>query len=290
MEEALAQIATGQHGLVTRKRLLAAGISSSAIDRRVMKGALIVQHRAVFRVGHVAPYREAGYMAAVLACGAGALLCDLAAGHLWGLVKGSPPAPSVVAPTERRVPGLLTRRCRRLARADEAVRLGIPVTTVPRTLVDLARVLAPDSLARACHEAGVLYGTSPRHVDAVLERRPNSPGTANLRRIFRGDEPVTLSELERAFLARLRAAHLPVPVTNKPAGTKRVDCRWAEYRLTVELDSFRFHNSRYSWEQGHRREREARARGDEFRRYTYGDVVESPRLMLAELSGLLPSS
>jgi len=283
-------MATGQHGLVTRGALIEAGVSSSGIDRRVEKGALIVEYRGVFRVGHTAPNREARYMAAVLACGLGALLCELAAGHLWGLIKGLAPPPSVVTITERRVPGLRNRRCRGLSRADGTVRQGIPVTTVPRTLVDLARLLPRDALARACHEAGVLHGTTPRQVEVALARRPNSRGGANLRRILRGDEPVTLSRLERAFLARLRKARLPVPVTNKPAGTKRVDCRWPEHRLTVELDSYRFHNSRYSWEQGHQREREARARSDEFRRYTYGDVVESPRLMLAELSGLLPSS
>jgi hypothetical protein len=66
-----------------------------------------------------------------------------------------------------------------------------------------------------------------------------------------------------------------------------VDCRWPEHRLTVELDSYQFHNSRYSWEQDRRREREARAREDTFRRYTYGDVVEDPRFVLAELGALL---
>ena len=286
----MARIAAGQHGLVTRRQLRGAGVSSSAIDRRVAKGALIVEHRGVFRVGHAAPNREAWFLAAVLASGPAALLCDAAAAHLWGLVKGTAPAPSVVARTERRVPGVRTRRCRRLTRVDAGVRLGIPVTSVPRTLVDLAALLTADSLARACHEAGVLHGTTPGQVATVLERRPNSPGATHLTRIFRGDEPVTLSKLERAFLARLRRAGLPLPVTNKPAGTKRVDCRWAEHRLTVELDSFRFHNSRHSWEQGHQREREARTRGDEFRRYTYRDVVESPAQMLAELGNLLTPS
>jgi hypothetical protein len=60
--------------------------------------------------------------------------------------------------------------------------------------------------------------------------------------------------------------------------------------LTVDLDGYRFHNSRHSWEQDRRREREARARGDEFRRYSYGDVTEDPTFMLAELHLLLPSS
>ena len=98
---------------------------------------------------------------------------------------------------------------------------------------------------------------------------------------------VTLSKLEARFLSRLREAGLPLPETNRPAGGRRVDCRWPEYRLTVELDSYRYHRSRYAWEQDRRREREARARGDEFRRYTYGDVYETPGFMVAELSALL---
>ena len=83
-----------------------------------------------------------------------------------------------------------------------------------------------------------------------------------------GEVRVTLSALERRFLARLKAAGLPLPETNRPAGGRRVDCRWPAHRLTVELDSYRYHRSRHAWEQDRRREREARARGDEFRRYT----------------------
>ena len=75
-----------------------------------------------------------------------------------------------------------------------------------------------------------------------------------------------------------------------PAGAHRVDCRWPRHRLTVELDSYRFHNSRYAWEQDRKREREARARGDEFRRYTWGDVFETPQLTLQDLRPLLAAS
>ena len=83
-----------------------------------------------------------------------------------------------------------------------------------------------------------------------------------------GDAPVTLSRLEKRFLERLEQAGLPRPVTNRPAGAKRVDCRWPEHRLTVELDSYTFHNSLHSWEQDRLREREARRRGDAFLRFT----------------------
>jgi very-short-patch-repair endonuclease len=161
------------------------------------------------------------------------------------------------------------------------------VTTVPRTLVDLAAELPEDQLARACHEAGVRHGTGPVLVEAVLDRRPKTPGAAKLRRILRGDIRVTLSKLEARFLERLSDARLSLPQTNRLAGSRRVDCRWPEHRLTVELDGYRYHHSRHAWEQDRHREREARARGDEFRRYTYGDVFEEPSLMLAELQALL---
>ncbi len=98
---------------------------------------------------------------------------------------------------------------------------------------------------------------------------------------------MSLSRLESRFLHLLREAGLPPPQTNRPAGGRRVDCRWPEHRLTVELDSYRYHRSRHAWEQDRRREREAHARGDDFRRYTHDDVLEEPRLMLRELDGLL---
>jgi hypothetical protein len=158
---------------------------------------------------------------------------------------------------------------------------------VPRTLVDLAAVLGIDALARACHEAGVLHRTTPAQVADVLARRPRSRGAGKLRMVLLGDANVTLSKVEATFLRSILDANLPRPVTNRRAGGRRVDARWPTERVTVEIDSYRFHNSRYAWEQDRRREREAYARGDEFRRYTYGDVMEHPHQMLRELRALL---
>lgn len=287
VDELIAEIAGRSHGVVTRKSLLGKGVSRQHIRRRLERGSLIAVHRGVYRVGHQAPSTEARYLAAVLACGGGALLSGRPAGHLWGLLKGSPPPPEVLAPTERRVDGINTRRARPLHAKDATDRRGIPVTTVPRTLVDLAGVLPEASLARACHEAEVLYRTTPGEVEAVLARLPSSSGAHILRRILHGEVRVSLSRLEEDFLARLCEAHLPLPETNRPAGGRRVDCRWPEYRLTVELDSYRYHGSRHAWEADRRREREAYARRDEFRRYTWADVYEDPRLMLRELRTLL---
>lgn len=287
VERELARMASGSHGVVTRRRLLDAGITVDEITGRLRAGALLRVHRGVYRVGHRATHVEATYLAAVWACGDGALLSGRAAGWLLGLLSGPAPAPEVTARTERRVPGVTTRRCRRLAAHDGVRWRGVPVTAVPRTLIDLAAVLDTAELARACHEAAVRFRTTPEHVEAALARIPNRCRAGVLRRILRGDEHVTLSTLERRFLDRLRAADLPLPRTNQRVGRRYVDCRWAAQRLTVELDGYRFHSTRHAWEQDRRREREARARGDEFRRYTYGDVVEDPRYMLAELRALL---
>jgi Transcriptional regulator, AbiEi antitoxin len=282
VEEVLARIARRQHGVVTRKQLLDAGVTSDEIRWRLREGSLIRVHRGVYRVGHRAPSIEARYHAAVLACGEGAVLSGKAA----GLLKGSAPPPEVTAPKKRKVKGVRTRHARR-REAEATTRHGIPTTTVPRTLVDLASLLPLPDLARACHEAGVLHGTTPRQVEQVLEKRLNTPGATKLRKVMQGDVHVTLSALERRFLERLRENRLPLPTTNKSAGGRRVDCRWPEHRLTVELDSYRYHRSRHAWELDRRREREARARGDEFRRYTHDDVFEQPKAMLAELRGLL---
>jgi very-short-patch-repair endonuclease len=264
-----------------------AGLTPEAIKQRVRRGTLLREHRGVYRLGHRAPSLEARYLAAVWACGERAVLSGRAAARLLGLIKCRPPLPEVTAPTERRVEGVITHRSLRMGPRDSMLWNGIPVTTVARTLVDIAGDTPADELAQACHEAGVKYRTTPRDVDAVLARWLGAPGARKLRRIMSGDERVTLSKLESGFLRRLRQARLPLPRTNRPAGGRFVDCRWPDYRLTVELDSYRFHNSRRSWEQDRRREREAYARGDQFRRYTWTDVSENPELMLAELQALL---
>ena len=96
-----------------------------------------------------------------------------------------------------------------------------------------------------------------------------------------------LSRLVRGFRALLRQQGLPLPITNRPAGAHYVDCRWPEYKLTVELDSYKSHKTRHAWEQDRRRDREARRRGDRFRRYTWRDVFEEPADMLTELDEIL---
>jgi very-short-patch-repair endonuclease len=114
-----------------------------------------------------------------------------------------------------------------------------------------------------------------------------TPGARVLLQVLGSEPAVSLSALERRFREPLCEHGLPLPVMNRDVDGRRIDCRWPERRLTVELDGYRFHRSRHAWEQDRRREREAYARGDEFRRYTFGDVVEDPAGTLAELGGLV---
>ena len=279
VETIIARIARRQHGVVTRAQLLRAGVSPDEVKHRLAVGALLTVHRGVYRVGHAAPSVEADYMGAVLACGDGAVIGGRAAAHLLGILRGKAPRAEVLAPAKRR-----GARRAKLPRTECMRWRGVPVTTPARTLIDLAAEMGLEDLARACHEAGVRHRTNPRQVKAVLARHPNAPGAGKFRPIFVGDAPAILSEMERRALAALLRAGVPRPAVNRRLGAGYIDMRWPG--LTVELQSYRFHHSRHAWEHDHERRRAARAREDEFRSYTWDDVVEE-RAMVEEIRGLL---
>ena len=256
VDRKLAELAAGSHGVVTRRELIDAGVTPEEIRKRLAKGTLISIHRGVFRVGHAAPSLEARYLAAVKACGPGGLLAGRAAAHLLHLLRHPPSLPEVLTIRHRRPAGVRVTRCRSIDPRDRTRWRGVPVTNVPRTIVDLAAVLDPPDLARASHEAAVRHRVKPEAIERVLARRHNWPGARELRRVIRSDEPITLSRLESAFIAAVRRARLPLPETNQRVDGRYVDCRWPAHRLTVELDSYRYHDTHHAWEQD--RDREAR--------------------------------
>ncbi len=194
--QVLARIAGAQHGVVTREQLLAAGITPAQIHGRVSSGALLREYRAVYRVGHRAPGVEAAYLCAVLACGEGALLHGRAAAHLAGILKGAPPPPEVLTRTERRVDGVRTPRvsAHRRPRRDGLAR--DPHDDDPAHAGRSRRRPRGGGARARVPEAGVRHRTTPAHIEAVLARRSNSPGTAALRQVLRGEVHVTLSRLE----------------------------------------------------------------------------------------------
>jgi len=278
-----ARIAAGQHGRVSRRQLVDAGIDRGRIQRWLADGRLSAVHRGVYAVGHAAPSPRADLMAAVLACGEGALASHASAAHLFGIIRDPPPEPEVTIPTDagRHHPGIVIHRDPNLtASMSEATWDGIPVTRLPRVLLDLAPRETPAALTRLCHEAWVHRGTTPRSIEECIARNPRKHGAGKLRRAMGSD--VTLSHLEDEFLALLERHKLPKPRTNIDFARDKVDCRWPERDLTIELVSFRYHATRHAFEAD-----VARRRRSNHIQYTYGDVIERGARTAAELKSLL---
>jgi hypothetical protein len=280
--DTVARLAARQHGRVSWGQLVDRGVHRHTIQRWLEDGRLHRVHHGVYAVGHPGRSTHADYMAAVLACGDGAVLSHRAAAHLLRLVRGSPPRPEVTVPSVagRSRRGIVVHRVPVLPVLDAAPVFGIRTTTVPRTLLDLAPRLTPESLVRACHEAWVHHDCTPAIVEACIARNPTKKGIAKLRRALGSD--VTLSELEEGFLRLLRAHGLPLPRTNIDHHGDKVDCHWPQHNLTIELLSYRFHASRAAFEQD-----VARRRTSNHIAYTYGDVFERGARTAAEVAALL---
>ena len=284
-DAAIGALAARQHGVVGRHQLIALGLSGAAIDHRLKLGRLHLLHRGVYAVGHRALKREAHWIAAVLAAGPGAVLSHRSAGALWRLLSYDGPI-EVIAPTQRRSrPGV---RIRHIALpADETtVHAGIPVTTVPRTLLDLAAVLPPRRLERAVNEAEVQRLTDPLSLDDLLARHPRARGTRALRAI-RPDTTRTRSELERDFLSFIAQYDLPRPQTNIQIEGYEADCAWPHANLIVELDGAQTHTTTHAFEHDRERDRRLTAAGWRVIRITARQLRERPGALAADLRRLL---
>jgi len=224
-----ARIAGRQHGRISCEQLLAAGIDRARIRRWLADGRLRRLHQGVYAVGHAAPSIDGEYMAAVLACGEGAVLSHRAAAYKLGLVRGAPPLPDVTVPTtaHRRRPGIVIHCVKALDILDTATLKHIP-TPVPRVLLDLAPTTAPRDLTRVCHEAWVRHGVTAHQVQACIERNPTKKGAAKLRRALGSD--ATLSALEDGFLTLLERVGLPRPRTTNRPPRRRVRTRHRDDR------------------------------------------------------------
>ena len=271
-------IADRQHGRVSRKQLIDAGVDANRIRRWLADGRLRRVHRGVYAVGHAAPSVRGDYMAAVLACGPGAVLSHRGAAFLLGLLKGAAPPPEVtVASTAARGrPGIVIHRVKALHPLDAAILDNIAITTVPRVLLDLAPSTSPRKLTRICHEAWIRHECGKDRVDACIARNPRKPGASKLRDALGSD--VTLSVLEDAFLKLLHADDLPLPRTNVDHLGDKVDCHWPDHELTVELVTYRYHATREAFESD-----VARRRRSSHIAYTYGDVTERSAATIADL-------
>lgn len=261
------------------------GIDRNRITRWIADGRLRPVHHGVYAVGHRAPSVLGDYMAAVLASGHGAVLSHLPVAYLMRTIASGPPPPPEVTippPASRSRAGITIHRSR-LHPRDIAVLNGIPITILPRVLLDLAPRLTSAELGRACHEAWVRHRTTPRHVEICIARNPHKPGAAKLRRALGCD--ITLSMLEDGFLELLDAYGLPRPRTNIDHRGDKVDCHWPELDLTIELLSYRYHASRHAFETD-----VARRRRSAHHAFTYGDVFERAPQTAAEVAALIAAA
>jgi len=174
-DEAIARVAERQYGVVARAQLIALGLGPDAIDHRLHRKRLHPLYRAVYAVGQRQLRREARWMAAVLAYGPGTILSHRAGGAHWQIVRAAGTCEVTIATPRRSRPGVTVHRA--ALPADEiTVHEGVPITTVPRTLFDLAAVLPQRQLERAINEAEVLQLWDELSLDHLLHRYPRHKG------------------------------------------------------------------------------------------------------------------
>lgn len=291
-EQAIMTLAAQQHGIVTRTQLLRAGVAPDAIDRRVRAKRLRALHRGVYGAGPLRAAHERE-MAAVLACGGGALVSHRSAARLWGLLADggdTAPVDVIVAKGDQgRRPGIRFHRIRTL-RADEAAEYdGIAITTPARTLHDLASAATRRELERALAQAFDRDLTDRGAILSLLDRHVRHRGAARLRGLVAGDaQPaLTRSEAEERFLELVRKARLPAARSNARVGGYEVDFYWREQRFIVEIDGFAFHSSAARFESDRRRDAVLAAAGVRVIRVTWRQLATEPEAVLARVAQAL---
>lgn len=276
----LARIASRQHGVLSRRQLVALGCDAEFVNRSLRSGRLHRIHKGVFAVGHAAVTIRGRWMAAVLACGEDSVLSHISAALLWGLVDRPSRLIHVVVPGRgsRSRHGLVIHRTRRLPAEHRTERDGIPVTTPHRTLLDLAGMLPPERLrfaVEAADRAGLL---DVRDLAAECEAWHGRKGVGALRRIVleqRGAVQRTKSPPEARFLRLCLRRGLPEPDVNTRLHGYEVDFHWPEARLVVEIDTFTYHRSWAQRQRDLRRDASLKSRGVEVLRLT-PEMVDAP--------------
>ena len=276
----IAGLAGRQHGVIARTQLARLGLDRYAVRRRVAAGVLHPLHGGLVYAVGLSPLSTAGrYLAAVMAGGTGAVLSHRSAADLWGLRPTAARLEVSVTEVRRKVPGVEVHRSRMLTAADVAVRDGIPVTTVARTLLDLSAVLRPSDLPAAIDRAerlGLL------HLDAIvdqLDRARGRRGARALRHAIAAYAPSTQkSKLERRFRELVESTPgIPRPTLNAlvdgETGTHEVDAYWAGERLAIQVDGFEFHRTRRDRERDAASDADLELAGYRVVRFTWDDVT-----------------
>jgi Transcriptional regulator, AbiEi antitoxin len=228
----LAELAARQHGVFGLSQLRQLGMTDDGVRKRVLRGRLHRLHRGVYALTPQSLVsREGRWMAAVLACGPWAALSHRSAAHLFGLRPTTRAGIDVVVPRAaiRRYDGVDVHRSLTLADEDLTAVETIPVTTLARTILDLAAVVERRAVERVIEEAAVRGVFDLWAVTDQLKRNPKHPGAPILRAALGPDRAgLTDSELEELFVAIWWPTGLPRPpdeISHRPGRWRALDPR-----------------------------------------------------------------
>jgi predicted transcriptional regulator of viral defense system len=288
---ALAGLAERQHGVVSIRQLSGPlGYSRRSVSRATAAGWLHRLYRGVYAVGHARIPREGRCLAAVLACGPGALLSHQSAAWLWGITTRGPFPLHVTTPVPRKSrPPIVVHHARSLAPEDRGLRENIPVTAFPRTLLDVAATDRFDRLERMLERAEELERFDLRAVESLLARAAGHPGAGCLRRavaLYR-TPAFTRSGLERRFLALMKEAGLPQPSTGFNERGYELDVYWPELRFAVELEVFETHGTHGAFERDRLRREDLKLAGIEMTHVTGRRLEREPQRVAQRITRLL---
>lgn len=262
VDAAIAALAGRQHGNVTRAQLIRLGLNDDAIARRVRWGWLHLVYRGVYAVGRPPRTQLERASAAVLACGPTAVLSHSSALGLWAFSQHwSPPFDVTITAGHARPHHITVHRSRTLTRDDIRIQLGIRATSPARTLLDCAPGTDPTSLPRLVNDALLSPWLTRAQLADVCARSPRHPGKQLLAPFLSATDGPTRSEFEDRFLSFCAAHHLPRPRVNTHVAGHEADALFPEQRLIVELDGWRFHANRRTFESDRDRDAERLAAG-----------------------------
>lgn len=284
----LARLADRQYGVVSHRQLIRLGFSKSTIGRLGQADRLHRIHRGVYAVGRPTLSDHGRCMAAVLACGTQAVLSHASGAWLWGFLPRCPPVPSVTVPYSSRRRGIEVHSGSLLA--GEWGRLErVPVTSLARTLLDLAATAPQRQLEQAIDRAERLGLLNLDELDTLLARRRAERGTrrlSNALEIYR-DPAFSRSRAELLFLDLIEKRSLPRPALNIFVAGHEIDAYWEAERFAVEVDGWHAHRTRAAFEKDPVRQEDLKLAGIDSIRLTARRIEREPRLVAERLERLL---
>jgi very-short-patch-repair endonuclease len=250
----LLALVDSQWGVVSRRQLLALGLSEATIKSWLRQRRLRPLYSGVYAYGHAQLRVEGRWMAAVLACSPGAVLFGRSAAACLGLLPYASATIHVVTERKLHRQGLIhPHRARSLDARDITSVQRIPTTTIPRTALDLAATEPTDGVERLLAQADRLQLYDQHALESVIERNPGHHGAGPLAALIAFVPVLTRSELEAMLLTLARDESIDDPIGDHPihlprTGPITVDFYFASARVIVEADSWKHHRSRASFE------------------------------------------